>query len=122
MSIRDDSIERGSSVDLAPTVAQRWRKQYGPTPVEKFAVTQRRLDELGADATYEDVEQIIGNQSWTRVYCDLCTHYATEWVRLGDRPDYDSPTIHACLPCLRDVCRIISHAPADEINPKAETT
>jgi hypothetical protein len=104
-------IEIHSSQKLAAGVSKRWRRQYGETPKNpRFAEILRQLDALGDEATPEQIEQIIGNKSWTREYCNLCDSEVSVWVRLGDEPDYESATVEVCPSCLRAALFVLEAA------------
>lgn len=63
---------------MVASVASRWKNQYYEN--DKWATTMRGNPELihekllclGNDATAEDVADIIGNSTWTRVQCCKC--------------------------------------------------
>ena len=90
-----------------PDVAARWKAQYFQR--ERWMITSmgdteevywklRDLDTVRA--TEDDVEDIIGNRSWTRVTCEHCGLDVEAVVVLGETPDYDSATAHVCEACL----------------------
>ena len=103
-----DRIVVQTANDLAPTVAARWREQYGDEPKNpKFGEILRALDALGVGATAEEVEQIVGNESWTREWCAVCCRMVTTWARIGDEPDYESSTVYVCDECAPKVARAL---------------
>jgi hypothetical protein len=88
------------------SVARRWRAQYaraiesedslsafGKRPSEVAA----ELDALGPDAQIEAVEHVIGNQSWTRPFCAVCSDYVLRAAVLGN-----DEAVTVCAACLRD--------------------
>jgi len=58
------------------------------------------LASLGNSPEPEDVNMVIGNDSWTDLRCDECNAHVEEVMRVGDEPDYESATAHICKPCL----------------------
>ncbi len=97
-----DRIVVSSSRDLIRGVAERWRESYQSLPESdwKFPV-QAGLDALDLEtASVTEVEDVIGNPSWTRQRCDVCEREVERWVRLGEEPDYESATVHVCAACL----------------------
>lgn len=82
---------------LALAAAERWEETYrggGPAGVGE------RLKALH-DPTPEEVEEIIGNKTWTTQKCNGCGVVdAPSVVRLGEVPNYDSYTCYLCIPCL----------------------
>jgi hypothetical protein len=67
-------------------------------------------------ATPDDIEQIIGNDSWTQVICDVCSCEVELAVRLepenGIPNDPDYPVLDTCLRCLKRALEMtpLSHA------------
>lgn len=103
--------------DLIRAVSKRWRQQYEPftddkplfswrtgitsPPLNKQQIAEK-LDSLDCEnATPEDVEAIIGNDSWTRLVCDECGNEADSVITVGQEPNYDSHTASLCLNCIR---------------------
>jgi hypothetical protein len=93
-------------------VAHRWRAQYarhiegedrpsafGKRPSEVAA----ELDALGPDPKIEDVERVIGNQSWTRPFCAVCSDYILRAAVLGN-----DERMTVCAACLRDALDAIT--------------
>ncbi len=96
---------------LIQAVAKRWREQYQPfsdkDPMDKRGIADK-LDALdGNAASAEDVNAIIGNQSWTRLACDECKEDTTLTVQVGDEPDYESHTAELCLECAEKAAALI---------------
>jgi len=94
-------------------VADRWRKQY---PREKkgskWYKIQQELDALDKTvATANDVEKIIGNNSWVGYsYCDECDECFNTVVELGEEPDYESATARICGECLKKAMALFEEA------------
>ena len=52
------------------------------------------------DVTPEKVNDIIGNDSWTKVSCDQCGKFVDAIIELGEESDYESRTVHICFDCM----------------------
>ncbi len=51
--------------------------------------------------TKQEVDRIIGNDSWISMYCDECGKSVDATIQLGQEPDYDSRTTNVCIECLK---------------------
>lgn len=91
--------------DTIKTVPEGWRAQYGhgyyANDPEKQGV-QSRLDALDTNScTAKQIDEAIGNDSWTDLHCDACGTYRNEVVaQIGEEPDYEARWLDFCLPCL----------------------
>lgn len=89
---------------LAPKVAARWKNNYFKNGEWRYGEDKKdiylRLEGIGLNPTPEEVNEAIGNSSWTDVRCDECGKYVDEVVQVGQEPDYDSCTANICKPCL----------------------
>lgn len=76
-------------------VVNRWKRQYPDSRLE----TRAKLEALDlTTATAADIAAIIGNDSWSRLWCDGCSGYVDGPVILIN-PDGDgTPTI--CATCM----------------------
>jgi hypothetical protein len=92
-------------------VAERWRQSYpanhgyGPDK-DRIWHALKALDKN--KATPADVEQIIGNDSWTSLKCDECGNESEIVVRVGEEPDYESATASLCPACINKAASIIA--------------
>jgi len=59
-------------------------------------------DLLKKATSADEVDEIVGNKSWTRVTCNECDRDVNVAVQLGEEPDYESNTATICLECLQD--------------------
>lgn len=94
-------ITRKSKAAIAAT---RWRDQYAHyfARGDKDKVsTYEKLQDLGPSPNPDDVDAIIGNDSWTSCRCNDCAQDREAVCELGAEPDYDSATAHICIRCLR---------------------
>lgn len=62
---------------------------------------------LGAQPAIEDVNRVIGNNSWTQLICDECKNDVAAVVQLGAEPDYESATACVCGACLLKARRLL---------------
>lgn len=99
---------------LIRAVAERWRQAasvtpdlYGHPPRSRAKVLSK-LESLDLEtATHEEISDIIGNESWTRMdACDECGVVPEVMVRLGEDPDYESSTACICPSCLEKAVRL----------------
>lgn len=94
--------------DRILTVADRWRRQYSYKGVDQDKLDiLKNLEALDlATCSAEDVDRVIGNNSWTCVDCNEC-EAKTDWVIVvGEEPDYESQTARLCRSCVQ---RAFSH-------------
>jgi len=85
-------------------VAKSWAAQYRNTTDASKKEVLAQLKILDTEkATIEDVAQIIGNDSWTRLICDECGEAVQAVVMVGQEPDYDSATVYLCKSCALKV-------------------
>lgn len=92
------------------TVAERWLRTYEDygsgyrlAGGKSWQAVHAELLALPATATAADVEDVIGNPSWTNIECHVCGADRLDLaVVVGREPDgYDAAFVVACLPCLR---------------------
>ena len=89
------------------TVAERWRQQYqdqgkwGSVALGHAESIYRRLLDLPATATADDVKAAIGRSGWVEHICDNCGDYKTDAIQLGTEPDYESATVIVCFKCAQ---------------------
>lgn len=75
-----------------------WSRYYGYRPHCSGQLS--KLQQLDPETcSSEDVEKVIGNDSWTALYCDECKR-PVEAVAQFDTEDYDRP-LRICLSCLK---------------------
>lgn len=94
---------------LAAHAAEAWRRQYAAaienqhalfTGDAKRVAIYDALRALGPTPDPDEVDRIIGNNSWTSNHCDECGAPA-DTVQVGQPPDYESRTADLCEPCVR---------------------
>lgn len=61
--------------------------------------------------TADDVNRIIGNNSWTGESCDDCGKDGEEiMIQVGQEPDYESSTASLCRECVAKAALLINSA------------
>ncbi len=82
-------------------LAKRWRKQYPNGGYHDFKHVQGELDKLDLETvSAQEVNRLIGNDSWTSLTCDACDKEVLAVVQVGQEPDYESRTASLCAECL----------------------
>ena len=97
-------------------VAEAWKRQYHCTATGEWSDVYggftseqiyNALVALPKTAGEEEVAQIIGNDSWTGIFCDECGYKVDAAVMMGDPPGHDSRTVYLCVNCLRQALELI---------------
>ena len=84
-------------------VAERWKRNYlrdGKWYETYSGDTEIVYKKLLKATSEKEVNDIIGNKSWTELHCDDCKKEVDAVVQLGDEPDYESATANICFDCL----------------------
>ena len=98
---------------LAAEAAARWARQYslhgwdGPPelwPKGSPAYVYHQLLQLGPNPSPADVDRVIGNDSWTHVWCFSCKKHVSSAVVLGQEDDA------FCESCLSSAHSLIATA------------
>jgi len=94
---------------LANKVAERWAGQYkgGAYGADKHDKL-KKLRALGDAPNPNDIDLVIGNNSWTRTSCHECGKDNIDVVEIGQDPDYESYTADICKPCLEKALGILT--------------
>ena len=110
-----------TKLDIILGVAKRWRSQYNDAGLDTLDYqrphqTKRDiLNQLEAldltSATQEEVNKIIGNDSWTALKCDECGEDVDAVVRVGEEPNYESQTACVCRACLAKAAQLLPPTP-----------
>ena len=92
-------------------VPARWAKHYKDYRswgyAEKATITER-LSALPPGFTAEQVDEIIGNKSWTSNECTECGKDAPVLVRVGEEPAYEARWVELCPDCLNAAVAALS--------------
>ena len=91
--------------ELAKRAAARWKGQYQNWDFTwKYdsgkETSYNSLLALGENPAPNDVDDVIGNGSWTDIRCDECYSHVESAMQVGEEPDYESATALICKPCL----------------------
>jgi transcription elongation factor Elf1 len=94
--------------DIVREAPARWEQQYshgnyGADKHEKTAL----LRSLPEGFTAEQVNEVIGNSSWTSNKCDECGQDHNFLVRIGEEPDYDARWVDVCLECIGNAVKAL---------------
>jgi len=93
---------------VADTAAERWASQYRHDKSMRVT-TLRRINALGKHPNPDDVDRVIGNDSWTRTpCCDECGAENVPVLLVGQEPDYESATACLCGDCVRQAFSIMA--------------
>lgn len=102
---------------LANLAAERWRVQYRAStgtwkPTAQHTDTEivyNKLIALGNAPCPNDVDSIIGNTSWTSIFCNNCEKEVEQACHIGQAKYYDSATATVCGECLIDALVIMKN-------------
>ena len=91
-------ITRQSKANIA---YKSWKEQYasGDYGDDKLIIL-RKLKNIGINPDPDEVNTIIGNNSWTRTTCHECNRNEIDVVEVGEPYDYESSTACICKKCL----------------------
>ena len=95
--------------EVIKEIPDRWRCQYRENQGDKYQIWLRLKAE--ENLTEEKAEELIGNNSWSRLDCDECGERADAVVQLGQEPDYESRTACICLDCLKKAVTLAAPGP-----------
>ena len=85
------------STVISRTAIERWMRQYAKRGDEsKDKITDALATLPNEQRTATAIAQIIGNKSWTHVFCAECRQYVDVGISFGSDPE-----ITLCAPCLR---------------------
>ncbi len=93
----------------AATAAQRWAatykdyKGFRPGDAERKRDILAQLESLGPTPNPDDVDAIIGNDTWTRRTCDVCSGGSNVAAVVNRESDRDTIVCVACAKTLYGV-------------------
>lgn len=94
---------------LAQMVHEKWNEVYGDGRYgEDKLVILKNLKKLGKNPDPNDVDKIIGNETWTRTLCSECGRFKGKTIIVGHEPDYDSETAYLCKSCVQKAYNLIN--------------
>jgi hypothetical protein len=86
--------------DVIRGVSKRWDEQYRNTKDEDKISIGNLLRVPGGLSKFQ-IDTVIGNESWTRLACNVCNQDCKMVVDLEDRDDSDvSASVRICFYCL----------------------
>jgi hypothetical protein len=89
---------------------QRWAEQYKDwRSADKTAITAKLLS-LPIGFTAKDVNDIIGNTSWTALRCDECGTDSEVLVGLGRDNEHNCASAYVCRRCITGSCAALGAA------------
>jgi hypothetical protein len=92
---------------LASQAADSWAEQYKNWGFGEDKINiAHQLRALGENPSPEDVDNVIGNNSWTRTKCHECGAENIDVVEVGEELGYESHTANICRPCLKSALDI----------------
>jgi hypothetical protein len=89
--------------DKIKQVVSLWSRTYlsGGYGKDKLEILEKlKLLNLNI-VTAKEIENIIGNSSWTDLKCHECGRYVKKVVQVGEEPDYESATVFLCVKCIK---------------------
>lgn len=95
--------------DIVQSVPDRWKLQYfrrGAWISNLHNNAEEIYNKLVAarvegKLTQSFINELIGNNSWTRCRCDNCNQDRRFLVHYGDEVDYEAQYQRLCLSCLK---------------------
>lgn len=96
--------------EIIKGVLERWKYQYPNENhgKDKLEIT-KKLSKLNLSrVSAKRVDEIIGNQSWTRLDCDECQEPVDKVVMFIERneDEYECNTCELCLDCLKKALKL----------------
>lgn len=92
-------------------VAERWKKQYLNTRTGKWGITQNGDSELVYDKLVGitdpvKIQEIIGNNTWTRFFCNNCREYRIRGI-IFEEADIEGGEVNICSGCIEEACKLL---------------
>lgn len=86
---------------------QRDEKRWGRNSHTTWGEVIDGLDKLDSETCApEEINKLIGNDSWTDNKCDECGAQSETLVRLGEEPDYEARWQDLCGSCLLEASKL----------------
>tara|TARA_R110000772_G_scaffold91837_2_gene188401 strand:- start:556 stop:870 length:315 start_codon:yes stop_codon:yes gene_type:complete len=99
-------MEKKTVKELIENVATRWATQYNIVNHPEKQEVFRKLFALPVGATKEQVNDIIGNDSWTTLTCEGCRNSVDNIILISHHMDlYDS--ISLCKKCINKALHLL---------------
>lgn len=65
---------------------------------------EEQIRQLGPSPTVEQINEVLGNSSWTDLVCDECGQHAQKIAIVGQPLNHDSATTFLCGDCIKAAC------------------
>ena len=124
-------VEYKTAGSVLRSVADKWKEQYcdnrgawevwyshSGDKMDRASTYYQLKDCLANGGTAAEVDTIIGNDSWTTLYCDLCREKAIGLACFGE--PYESYS-EVCLSCLSVMHRRLIRAEMDDLKGAKKT-
>jgi hypothetical protein len=117
-----------NSLTLLPTVADRWREAFCPPGGWGLGRNSRIWEELnraGNSLTASDVEELVGNETWTKSWCSCCDTLKEEVVEMFSYND-DAlnqkvrPDCNICDECITKAFNLLTSQQLQACLPEPE--
>lgn len=95
------TLEDGNT--LAASAAKLWKERFAPHdewPNESSERIYNKLIALGDSPKPEEVDEVLGNDSWTKPLCDICNDWVDEVVRCSSALSSD---VDVCRNCAKKI-------------------
>lgn len=87
--------------EVIDSAVERFERQYGDVRYLMHSAKVGPLKALKKDETYADeIDRIIGNDSWTKIECDECGERVETVANLGTDHEWGGPAASVCEECL----------------------
>ena len=90
--------------DIVDSVYDKWIKQYKDTTETHFIEITKLLKDA---KTEKEVDDVIGNDSWTVLVCTSCEKDQDEVVEIKKAEQWVLPRIVLCKSCLTKALNIV---------------
>jgi hypothetical protein len=103
---------------LASEARSKWEEQYRYAEMDHrhyswAPAVAARLAAIGENPSPQEVNEAIGNDSWTKPpSCNECGRASAATVQVGEEPDYESRTAWLCRDCVVKALELF-----DEVTP-----
>lgn len=107
--IKDYKMKVLKLQDKLNNVPKRWSNQYINTKNEEKIYINNALHSLDKPLRKEDIDKIIGNDSWTSFKCEECDKQVDTLVYYEGKhfDGYEGPNIALCKSCLTNGLEIL---------------
>ena len=93
---------------LCLNVKNRWKEEHyydGKWRSKRDKIIYEKLVELGEQATVDRICEIIGNDSWTTIYCTICDVKMYSGVESKCPEDNSDVYFYFCTECINNLVK-----------------